>query len=79
MRMRQSLAELEHAFLEEAQVEQVRAVETVRETHLRARQREIERAHKHGTMRFAVLVITLITTAVLVTIAMFETLYYVMG
>ena len=77
--MGKSLAELERAFVEEAQVEQVRAVETVRETQLRARQREIEKAHKHGTMRFIVLVIALIGTAVLVTVAMFETLYYVMG
>ena len=77
--MGKSLAELERAFVEEAQVEQVRAVETVRETQLRARQREIEKAHKHGTMRFVVLVIALIGTAVLVTVAMFETLYYVMG
>jgi anti-sigma-K factor RskA len=79
MRMRQSLAELERAFVEEAQVEQVRAVETVRETQLRARQRELQRAHKHGTMRFVVLVVALVATAVLVTVAMFETLYYVMG
>lgn len=79
MRMRQSLAEIERAFHEEAQVEQVRAVETVRETQLRARQREIEKAHKHGTMRFIVLVVALLGTAVLVTVAMFETLYYVMG
>lgn len=79
MRMRQSLAELERAFVEEAQVAQVQAVETVRETQLRARQRQIEKAHKHGTMRFIVLVIALIGTAVLVTVAMFETLYYVMG
>ncbi|MFL5846299.1 MAG: hypothetical protein ACJ762_16555 [Solirubrobacteraceae bacterium] len=79
MRMRQSLAELERAFVEEAQVEQVRAVESVRTTQLRARQREIEKIHKHGTMRFIVLVLALIGTAVLVTVAMFETLYYVMG
>jgi hypothetical protein len=79
MRMGKSLAELERAFVEEAQVEQVRAVETVRETQLRARQREIEKAHKHGTMRFIVLVVALIGTAVLVTVAMFETLYWVMG
>ena len=30
-------------------------------------------------MRFALLVLTLIATAVVVTIAMFQTLYYVMG
>ncbi len=79
MRMRQSLAELERAFVEEAQVEQVRTAQTVRRTGLRARQRKIERAHKHGTMRFIALVVGLIATAVLVTVAMFETLYYVMG
>ena len=77
--MRQSLAEIERAFHEEAQVSVVVAEQTVRETQLRARQREIERAHKHGTMRFVALVVTLIGTAVLVTVAMFETLYYVMG
>jgi hypothetical protein len=30
-------------------------------------------------VRFALLVLTLIATAVIVTIAMFQTLYYVMG
>ena len=79
MRMRESLSELERAFLEEAQVEQVRAEQTVRSAELRMRQRQIERAHKHGTMRFVALVLALIGTAVLVTVAMFETLYYVMG
>jgi hypothetical protein len=79
MRMRKSLAEIERAFVEEVQVEQVRAEQTVRQTALRARQREIQRAHKHGTMRFVALVLALIGTAVLVTVAMFETLYYVMG
>ena len=39
----------------------------------------IERAHKHGTMRFVALVLALIGTAVLVTVAMFETLYYLLG
>jgi hypothetical protein len=77
--MRQSLAELEQAFVEEAQEAQVRAVETVRETQLRARQREIERAHKHGTLRFIGLCVILLGTAVGVTVLMFETLYYVLG
>lgn len=77
--MRESLVELERAFVEEAQVEQVRAEQAVRSVELRQRQRQIERAHKHGTMRFFTLVVVLIATAVLVTVAMFETLYYVMG
>ena len=80
MRMRQSLAELEQAFVEEiaggprAARAAARGVPT-----MRARQRHIERAHKHGSMRFALLVLTLIATAVVVTIVMFQTLYYVMG
>jgi len=34
---------------------------------------------KNGSMRFGLLVLVLIATAVGVTVAMFETLYYVMG
>jgi len=41
--------------------------------------RQIERVHKHGTARFVLLVLALIATAVIVTIAMFQTLYLVMG
>jgi hypothetical protein len=77
--MRQSLAEIERAFVEEAQIEQVRAEETVRTAVRRQHQRRIEKAHKHGTLRFFALVLALVGTAVLVTVAMFETLYYVMG
>jgi len=35
--------------------------------------------HKHGSMRFALLVLVLLATAALVTVAMFKTLYVVMG
>jgi len=79
MRMRQSLAEFERAFVQEVAVDRVRAEQTLSQTEQRARQRRVERAHKHGTMRFVVLVIVLLATATLVTVAMFETLYYVMG
>jgi hypothetical protein len=79
MRMRQSLAELEEAFVEDAWVDRARAEEAVRQTNLRQRARHVERMHKHGTMRFCILVLVLIATAVLVTVAMFETLFYVMG
>lgn len=77
--MRQSLAEIERAFHEEAVVEQVRAQHKVRSAELRTRQRNLERQHKHGTMRFIALCVVLLGTAVLVTVAMFETLYLVMG
>ena len=62
------------------QVAQVRAVETVRETQLRARQRELEtRPQARHACGSSCSSLALIGTAVLVTVAMFETLYYVMG
>jgi hypothetical protein len=79
MRMRQSLAEIERAFHEEAHVDRARTEQVVHETTLRQRQRHIERVHKHGTIRFVALFFLLLATAVLVTVAMFETLYYVIG
>jgi hypothetical protein len=79
MRMRESLAQLERAFVEEVQQDRDRAERLRREAVERARRRNLDRAHKRGSMRFGILVLILIATAVLVTIAMFETLYYVMG
>jgi membrane glycosyltransferase len=79
MRMRQSLAEIEEAFVEEIEEDRDRRERLARRAERRARQRHVERAHKHGSMRFVLLVLTLIATAVVVTIAMFQTLYYVMG
>ena len=79
MRMRQSLAEIEEAFVEEIEEDRERRERLARRAERRSRQRHIERTQKHGSMRFALLVLTLIATAVVVTIAMFQTLYYVMG
>jgi hypothetical protein len=77
--MRQSLDEFEQAFVEETHVDRVRRESLRRKAALRARQRNLERVHKRGTARFVVLVLMLIATAVIVTIAMFQTLYIVMG
>ena len=79
MKMRQSLAQLERAFIEESQVDRQRREALRRQAALRSRKRQIERVQKHSTMRFVALVLTLIATAVIVTVAMFETLYIVMG
>ena len=79
MRMRQSIAEFEHALVQEAAEDRERREEIVRQAQLRSQRRHIERQHKHGTLRFVALVLTLIATAVLVTWAMFETLYRVIG
>jgi anti-sigma-K factor RskA len=79
MKMRQSLAQLEQAFFEETAQDRVRR-ERLRETAAqRSRRRQRERVYKHGNWRFAFLVLSIVVTAVLVTIAMFETLYRVMG
>ena len=79
MRMRQSLAQLERAFIEESQVDRARREALRREAAIRSRKRQIERVHKRSTLRFVALVLTLIATAVVVTVAMFETLYIVLG
>jgi hypothetical protein len=77
--MRQSLADIEAAFVEEIESDRERRErlqkQAIRRTQVRHRQRE----HKRGSLRFWLVLLTLIATAVIVTIAMFETLYYVMG
>ena len=77
MRMQQSLADIEEAFAEEIEEDRERRERLARRAEQRSRQRHIEKAHKHGTMRYALLVLTLIATAILVTWAMFWTLYQV--
>ena len=79
MRMQQSLAEIEEAFVEEVEEDRERRERLAKRARMRSRRRHIEREHKAGSMRFALLVLTLIATAVVVTIVMFQTLYYVMG
>ena len=77
--MRQSLDEFERAFVEETHVDRVRRESLRRKAVLRSRQRNIDRVHKRGTARFVMLVFMIIATAAIVTIAMFQTLAYVMG
>jgi len=78
-RMRQSLDEFERAFHDETHEDRVRRESLRRQAVLRARQRNLEKVHKRGTWRFIMLVLTLIATAVIVTVAMFQTLFVVMG
>jgi hypothetical protein len=77
--MRQSLAEIEEAFVEEIEEDRHLRNRLVYEAEQRSRRRHAVRTKRHGSVRFALLVLTLIATAVIVTIAMFQTLYYVMG
>ncbi len=79
MRMRQSLADFESALYEEIEEDRARREHVRRATTRRAHQRQLDRVHKRGSLRFFLLVLTLLATAVLVTVAMFQALYYVMG
>ena len=79
MRMRQSLAEIEEAFVDEIEEDRHRRERLRAEAEQRSRRRHSYRTKKQGTNRFWLLVFVLIATAVIVTIAMFQTLYYVMG
>jgi hypothetical protein len=74
MRMRQSLAQLEQAFVHETQQDRERRERLRRTAARRSRRRAYEREKARSSVRFALLVLSLIATAVIVTVAMFETL-----
>ncbi|MFL5858195.1 MAG: hypothetical protein ACJ77L_15860 [Solirubrobacteraceae bacterium] len=78
-RLKQSPAEFEQAFAEEAELDRRRRESLARTAQLRAQTRARNRVHKRGSVRFSVLVLSIVLTAVVVTIAMFETLYYLLG
>jgi hypothetical protein len=79
MKMRQSLAEWERAFAKEASLDRHRRDSLRRTTEQRAFKRDLERRHKRGSVRFVLLVLTLILTAAVVTVVMFRTLYLLLG
>jgi hypothetical protein len=79
MKMRQSLAELEQAFVKEISVDRHRRESLRRTTEQRAFKRAVDRRHRRGSVRFVLLVLTLILTAAIVTVVMFRTLYLLLG
>ena len=79
MKMRQSIADWERAFVREATLDRHRRDSLRRTTEQRAFKREVQRRHKRGSVRFVLLVLTLILTAVVVTAVMFRTLYLLLG
>jgi hypothetical protein len=78
-RLQQSLAEFEQAFAEEAELDRRRRESLARTAHLRSHARARRRVRKRGSMRYSLLVLSLVLTAVIVTAAMFETLYLLLG
>jgi len=77
--MRQSLTQFEAAFREQSAEDQARRIRLREEAAVRSRVRRQERVQKHGTLRFAGLVLAIIVTTVVVTIVMFETLLLLIG
>ena len=79
MRMRQSLAQYEAAFREEAAESVQRREELRRKAVTRSRVRRVERVHKAGTMRFIGLCLAILATTMIVTVAMFQALALLAG
>jgi hypothetical protein len=79
VKMRQSLSDWEQAFVKEIKLDRHRRDSLRRTAEQRALKRDLARRKKSGSMRFAMLVATLILTAVVVTVVMFRTLYLLLG
>jgi hypothetical protein len=79
MRMRQSLAQFEEAFREEAAESIVRRERLRKHAAQRSQVRRVERRRQAGKLRFTLLALTIVVTAVVVTIVMFETLAMLAG
>ena len=79
MKMRQSLAQFEAAFREEAADSIVRREKLRRKAVQRSRTRRVERVEKQGTTRFVLLCLAILATTVIVTIAMFQALALIAG
>jgi len=79
MKMRQSLADWERAFVKEISLDRHRRASLARTAEQRAVRRDIDKRHKRGTVRFSLLVLTLMLTAVVVTLVMFRTLYLLLS
>jgi hypothetical protein len=79
MKMRQSLAEFEREFHEAAHESVARRERLRKEAAVRSRVRRVERVKKQGKLRFSLLAFSIVLTAVVVTIIMFETLALLVG
>ena len=79
MRMRQSMAQLEREFEEEAVLDRVRREQLLRSAIKRTRRRRRERIERGQKLRFLLLQASILLTVVVVTVLMFETLAWLMG
>ena len=79
LKMRQSAAELEQAFAEEVSRERTRRDSLLRTAEQRRHKRRLARTHRRGSLRFVLLVFTLLLTALVVSAAMFASLYLLLS
>ncbi len=79
MKMRQSLSAFEAAFREEAAESVAKREHLRRQAAQRSRMRRKQRVEKHGKVRFVLLTVAILATAVGVTVAMFEALALIAG
>jgi hypothetical protein len=75
LKMRQSLAQFERAFHYEAAEDQRRRAQMERAVAARSRRRSHEREKAKSSVRFYLLTLSLVATAVIVTAVMLATLY----
>jgi hypothetical protein len=79
MKMRQSLAQLEQEFRHEMELDRGRRENLRKRAVVRSRKRHRVREQKRSSVRFWLLALSLVATALIVTAAMFETLYRLLG
>jgi sterol desaturase/sphingolipid hydroxylase (fatty acid hydroxylase superfamily) len=79
MRMRQSISQFETAFEQETYLERRRREQLRRRAANRSRARKINRVEQEGKVRFSVLAVCLTATVVVVVMAMFEALSFLMA
>jgi hypothetical protein len=79
MRRHQSLDQFEVAFEQEAALERRRRTQLRQRAAARSRARRIQRTEQRGKVAFGVLFVALAATVVTVSVAMFETLAWLMG
>jgi sterol desaturase/sphingolipid hydroxylase (fatty acid hydroxylase superfamily) len=79
MRMRQSISQFETAFEQETYLERRRREQLRRRAANRSRARKINRVEQDGKVRFSVLAVCLTATVIVVVVAMFEALAFLMA
>jgi hypothetical protein len=79
MRMRQSISQFENAFEQETSLERRRREQLRRRAANRSRARKINRTVQDSKVRFSVLAVCLTVTVVVVVVAMFEALAFLMA